>query len=86
MRVASKASKCDATSILRFYLLAMASPSSGILPEDALCDKLMDALNNTALGMGIAMGDYVGLFEAMSKFDEPTTSAEIAEKASLNER
>ena len=64
----------------------MATPSSDILSEDALCDKLMDALNNTALGMGIAMGDYVGLFEAMSKLDEPATSTEIAEKAELNER
>ena len=85
--MASKANKCDPTSILRFYFFAMASlPSSGILPENALCEKLMDALNNTALGMGIAIGDYVGLFEAMSKLDEPTTSIEIAEQASLNER
>jgi len=56
------------------------------LEEDEFGNKLMDALNNTALGMGIAIGDYMGLFTAMSTLDEPSTSNEIASKAGLNER
>ena len=62
----------------------MASPVE--LGEMEFSDKLMDALNNTALGMGIAMGDYMGLFKAMSLMEKPSTSTEIASKAKLNER
>ena len=54
--------------------------------EEEICNKLMDALNNTALGMGIAIGDYMGLFKAMSLLERPSTSTEIATKAALNER
>ena len=62
----------------------MASP--GELSEEDFCNKLMDALNNTALGMGIAIGDYMGLFKAMSLLEKPSTSTDIASTATLNER
>ena len=54
--------------------------------EEAFSEKLMDALNNAALGMGIAMGDYMGLFKAMAELEKSVTSAELAERAGLNER
>lgn len=54
--------------------------------EEEICNKLMDALNNTALGMGIAIGDHMGLFKAMSLLEKPSTSTDIASKATLHER
>ncbi len=56
------------------------------MSEEAFSSKMLDTLNCSALSMGIAIGDYVGLFEAMSKLEEPKTSFEIAAKAGLNER
>lgn len=60
--------------------------STGELEETEFCNKMMDTLNGTALGMGIAMGDYMGLFKVMSKMGRPSTSMEIACAAALNER
>ncbi len=56
------------------------------MSEDEFSNKMLDVLNNSALSMGVAIGDYVGLFKAMAKLDQLKTSAEIASEAGLNER
>lgn len=68
----------------RDLLIKMAS--SAELSGDEFAGKMLDVLNNSALSMGIAMGDYVGLFTAMAELDKPQSSSEIALKAGLNER
>ena len=60
--------------------------SHTVLEEGDFSSNLMNALNNTALGMGVAIGDHMGLFRAMSLLEEPATSACIATKSGLNER
>eukprot|EP00794_Sanderia_malayensis_P012706 gene12706-14011_t len=56
------------------------------MPEEEFGDKMMQVLNNSALSMGIAIGDQVGLFKTLSKLEGPKTSAQIASECGLNER
>src|SRR6266545_8254208 len=52
---------------------------------DAFADRLLTTLNNGALCLMIAVGHRSGLFDAMRALP-PSTSAEIARHAGLNER
>ncbi len=52
---------------------------------DALGERLLGVLNNAGLALLISLGHRSGLFDAMEKLP-PSTSAEIARAAGLNER
>ncbi|AZT84321.1 class I SAM-dependent methyltransferase [Marinobacter sp. NP-4(2019)] len=52
---------------------------------DAFSDRMMDTLNSGALALMISVGHRTGLFDTMADMP-PATSAEIAEKAGLDER
>jgi ubiquinone/menaquinone biosynthesis C-methylase UbiE len=51
----------------------------------AFADSLLTALNHGGLCLMVSVGHRTGLFDAMKEM-EPSTSAEIAAKAGLNER
>ncbi len=53
---------------------------------DDFSKKMEAVVNHTALGHGISLGHRLGLFKVMSDFTEPKSSADIAQKAGLNER
>ena len=52
---------------------------------EAFAERLLDTLNNGALCLMISIGHRTGLFDAMGDLG-PSTSAQIAEAADLNER
>lgn len=52
---------------------------------DAFAEGLMDILNKGAIALSISLGHRTGLFDAMKTLP-PTTSAQIAEAAELDER
>lgn len=52
---------------------------------EAFAGKMLDTMNASALGLFCSVGHQTGLFDAMAKLP-PSTSAEIAKVAGLNER
>lgn len=52
---------------------------------DQFAEKMFTVLNHGALTMMISIGHRTGIFDAMDKMP-PSTSAEVAKKAGLNER
>lgn len=53
--------------------------------EEAFAQKLIAMINNGMVGLMISIGHRTGLFNAM-RGEGPITSAELAERAALNER
>ena len=56
------------------------------LPAEAFAEKMMNVMNNAGLSMSLAIGNNVGLFNAMAKLEQPETSLKIAQEAGLVER
>ncbi len=56
------------------------------LPADKFTEKLCTVFNNAGLSMALAIGNSVGLFDAMAKLEKPATSQEISLEAGLVER
>ncbi len=52
---------------------------------EAFSESLVDTLNKSAIALGISLGHRTGLFDVMKGLP-PSTSAQIAEAAGLNER
>lgn len=52
---------------------------------EAFGETLLDSINKSAVVLSISLGHRVGLFDTMNNL-KPSTSAEIAEAAGLNER
>ena len=52
----------------------------------AFTGRMLDVLNNSMLGLMISIGHQTHLFDIMSRLSSPSTSAEIAKAANLNER
>lgn len=61
------------------------TPDYDISRAEAFAGTLIDVLNKSALSLMISIGHRSGLFDAMSELDH-ATSAEVADKAGLNER
>ncbi len=67
---------------------------TGTIPTEALDSKrieafgerMLDVLNGGALSLMISIGHRTGLFDVMSRIDEPTSSEGIAREAGLDER
>ncbi|HYY66828.1 MAG TPA: hypothetical protein VE572_00625 [Nitrososphaeraceae archaeon] len=53
---------------------------------EAFAGRMLDILNSSTLGLMISIGHQTHLFDVLSKLPEPSTSAEIAKVANLNER
>lgn len=53
--------------------------------QDKFAEKLINALNQGALTLMVSVGHRTGLFDVMAEL-EPSSSAEIAQAAKLNER
>ena len=53
---------------------------------EAFAGRMLDVLNSSLLGLMISIGYQTRLFDIMSKLSSPSTSAEIANGANLNER
>lgn len=53
---------------------------------EAFAGRMLDVLNDSLLGLMISIGYQTHLFDIMSKLPGPSTSAEIAKAAGLNER
>lgn len=56
------------------------------LPAEKFTEKLCTVFNNAGLSMALAIGNSVGLFDAMAKLEKPATSQEISLEAGLVER
>jgi 2-polyprenyl-3-methyl-5-hydroxy-6-metoxy-1,4-benzoquinol methylase len=52
---------------------------------DAFAGKMVDVLNQSAIGIMTSIGYRTGLFDVMAEL-EPSTSSQIASRANLNER
>jgi hypothetical protein len=63
----------------------MSSSNFDTSKSEAFSDKLVDILNHGALALMTSVGHRTGLFDTMDGMP-PSTSAQIAEKADLNER
>ncbi len=48
--------------------------------------KVHGHVMSSYIGIGIAFGDHLGLFEVLATLDEPKSAAEIATLAKLKER
>lgn len=53
---------------------------------EAFAGRMLDVLNDSLLGLMISIGYQTHLFDTLSKLPGPSTSAEIAKAAGLNER
>lgn len=53
---------------------------------EAFAGRMLDVLNSSLLGLMISIGYQTNLFDIMSRLSSPSTSAEIAKAANLNER
>jgi 2-polyprenyl-3-methyl-5-hydroxy-6-metoxy-1,4-benzoquinol methylase len=53
---------------------------------EAFAGRMLDILNSSTLGLMISIGHQTHLFDVLSKLPAPSTSAEIAKVANLNER
>jgi SAM-dependent methyltransferase len=53
---------------------------------EVFAGRMLDILNSSTLGLMISIGYQTRLFDTMSKLPNPSTSAEIAAAANLNER
>jgi SAM-dependent methyltransferase len=53
---------------------------------EAFAGRMLDVLNSSLLGLMISIGHQTHLFDIMSRLSSPSTSAEIAKAANLNER
>ena len=49
-------------------------------------EKMEEVIQHNALGIAVAIGHRLGLFQTMIELTEPQTSHEIAAKAGLQER
>ena len=63
----------------------MSTASFDTTAAEAFGERMMDTLNAGALSLMISVGHRTGLFDTMAEM-EPATSAEIAERAGLDER
>jgi 2-polyprenyl-3-methyl-5-hydroxy-6-metoxy-1,4-benzoquinol methylase len=53
---------------------------------DAISQKYVDSINGAALCLMTSIGHRTGLFDTMSRMEQPATSRQIADEAELNER
>ena len=53
---------------------------------EAFAGRMLDVLNSSLLGLMISIGHQTHLFDNMSRLSSPSTGAEIAKAANLNER
>ena len=53
---------------------------------EAFAGRMLDVLNSSLLGLMISIGHQTHLFDIMSRLSSPSTGAEIAKAANLNER
>ncbi len=77
--------KYDASSARQECELMAQNPSFDTVKSAAFADGLLDTLNRGALCLMISVGHRTGLFDTMRDL-APSTSAEIAASAGLNER
>lgn len=54
--------------------------------SEAFCEKLVDVLNQGAIGLMLSIGHRTGLFDTLARLSRPATAHEIADEASLSER
>lgn len=62
------------------------SPEIDDAKSEAFCERLVDVLNNGAIGLMLSIGHRTGLFDTLARLDRPATAHEIADEASLSER
>src|SRR4026209_1140754 len=77
--------KCDVSSARQEFELMAQNPSFDTVKSAAFAEGVLDTLNRGALCLMITIGHRTGLFDTMRDL-APSTPAEIAARAGLNER